>query len=129
MRRNDTDRQGVAIVEFALVLALLLVPIMAGVWDISKFIDINQILTRAAREGIVSASRGDDPTQMIADYIESAGLDPSDLSVTIEHGPEEPGLGQEVCVSLAYDFAQYTVFPWEDFMPGGITTDAYAKME
>jgi hypothetical protein len=129
MRKNDTRKQGIAVIEFALMLALLMVPLMAGVWDISKFIDINQILTRAAREGVVTASRGDDPTAQMQDYIQAAGLLPSHLSVTVEHGAEEPVLGQEVRVLLAYDFSGYTIFPWEDFMPEGVTTAASAKME
>lgn len=129
MRSDDRQRNGVAIAEFAIVLALLLVPIMASVWDVSKFIDINQILTRAAREGVVTASRGDDPTSQIQQYVAAAGLMPSNLTVSTEYGPEEPGFGQEVGVVLAYDFSGYTIFPWEDFIPGGISTAAYAKME
>lgn len=129
MRHSDNNRQGIAVIEFALVFALLMVPLMAGVWDISKFIDIDQILTRAARDGVVAASRGDDPTAMIQEQIEAAGLMPANLDVTVEHGAKEPVLGQEVRVYLAYDFSGYTIFPWEDFMPSGITTAASAKME
>lgn len=66
---------------------------------------------------------------MIQDYIEAAGLIPANLNVVIEHGAKEPVLGQEVRVVLAYDFSGYTIFPWEDFMPEGITTAASAKME
>lgn len=129
MRNTDSQKQGIAVVEFAFVLALLMVPLMAGVWDISKFIDINQVLTRAAREGVVMASRGDDPTPSVQEYVEAAGLLSSHLTVTVEHGAESPGMGQEVGVKLAYDFSGYTIFPWEDFMPQGLTTAAYAKME
>lgn len=129
MRRDDPQRRGAAIAEFAFVMTLLLAPLFAGVWDISKFIDINQILTRAAREGVVTASRGDDPTARVKEYVQAAGLHPEDLIVTLDYGPDQPGLGQEVSVSLAYDFSGYTIFPWEDFMPSGITTAAFAKME
>lgn len=129
MISRDRKRRGSATIEFALVIPLILVPLFAGVWDISKFIDINQILTRAAREGVVTASRGDDPTERILSYIESSGLIPTNLTVTVEHGAEQPVLGQEVGVILAYDFAGYTIFPWEEFMPGGLSTAAYAKME
>lgn len=129
MCRADSRKNGVAIAEFALILGILMVPIMAGVWDISKFIDINQILTRAAREGVVTASRGQDPTTMVKDYVEAAGLIPEDLNVSIEYGTDDMLLGQEVRIFLAYDFSGYTVFPWEDFMPQGVTTAASAKME
>lgn len=129
MRKDNTQRQGIAIVEFALIMAILMVPLLAGVWDVSKFIDINQILTRAAREGVVTASRGDDPTSRVQDYVQSAGLIPANLIITVEHGADDPHLGQEVSVRLAYDFTGYTIFPWEDIIPQGITTTAYAKME
>jgi len=129
MRNSDNNKQGVAVIEFAIVFALLMVPLMAGVWDISKFIDIDQILTRAAREGVVAASRGDDPTVMIQEQIQAAGLMPENLNVSVEVGNKEPIVGQEVRVYLAYNFSGYTIFPWEEFMPNGITTAASAKME
>ncbi|QGY40647.1 hypothetical protein GM415_11105 [Pseudodesulfovibrio cashew] len=129
MRGSDTKRQGVAVIEFALIMGLLMVPLMAGVWDVSKFIDINQILTRAAREGVVTASRGDDPTAMVQDYVAQAGLSAAHLTVTVDHGAEVQTLGQEVIVKLAYDFTGETIFPWEDVMPGGVSTSASAKME
>ncbi|SOB60733.1 TadE family protein [Pseudodesulfovibrio profundus] len=129
MRRNETHKQGVAIVEFALIMGILLVPLMAGVWDVSKFIDINQILTRAAREGVVLASRGKEPTETIQNYVESAGLDPSHLTVTITHGTDDINFGQEVSVVLTFDFSGYTIFPWEDIIPQGLSTAAFAKVE
>lgn len=129
MRRNDNQRNGVAMVEFALIMGLLLVPLMAGVWDVSKFIDINQILTRAAREGVVLASRGQEPTATIQNYVQSAGLDPAHLTVTVAHGTDDIHLGQEVSVELSFDFSGYTIFPWEDIIPQGLSTVAHAKVE
>lgn len=127
--RNNESRKGIAIVEFAMLMSLLLVPLVAGVWDISRFIDIGQVLTRAAREGVVLASRGYDPTTRVTEHVEAGGLDPSKLSVSVEESAPQPGLGREVAVYLTYDFADHTLFPWEDFMPPGITKAAYAKME
>ena len=126
---NRDNRQGIAIMEFAITMALLLVPIMAGVWDISNFIDINHVLTRAAREGVIMASRGDDPTERVKSYAESAGLTPEDITVTVTLGEDQPGMGQEVEVLLHYDFSGCTILPWDNFIPNGITTAAYAKME
>lgn len=127
--RNEQSRRGIAIAEFAMIMTFILVPMMAGVWDIARFVDINQILTRAAREGVVQASRNQDPSQSVKDYIQAAGLDPTKLTVTVQEGNAQPGLGQEVSVHLEYLFADDTIFPWEDFMPGGITSVAFAKME
>lgn len=127
--RDKQSRQGIAIVEFAIIMSMILIPLVAGVWDISRFIDINQVITRAAREGVVQASRNEDPTARVQEYIQAAGLNPSKLTVSVEHGSPQPGLGTEVAVILAYDFSDNTIFPWEDFMPTGVTTAAYAKME
>ena len=128
MGRRES-KHGIAIAEFAITMALLLVPIMAGVWDVSNFIDINHVLTRAAREGVIIASRGDDPTQAVKDYSESAGLHPEDITVIVNLGEEQPGMGQEVELVLNYNFSGYTILPWDNFMPNGISTVAYAKME
>lgn len=129
MRRNDSSRQGSLLIEFAILLPLVLIPILAGIWDISTFIDINQVLTRAAREGVVMASRGSDPTSPVQQYIESAGLSSEKLTMTIEEQEEAPGFGQEVCVTLNYNLDGSTVFPWAELLPDGVSSIAYAKME
>lgn len=127
-RRTDT-RRGVAAIEFSMLIALVMVPLMAGVWDISKFIDIDHVLTRAAREAVVLASRGQDPTETVKAYVASAGLHDEDLVITVTEAPMGESMGTEVRVDLAYDFSGYTIFPWEDFMPGGMMVDATAKKE
>ncbi|MGE4424238.1 MAG: TadE/TadG family type IV pilus assembly protein [Pseudodesulfovibrio sp.] len=129
MRKNTDSRRGSAIIEFALLMSLLLVPLLAGIWDAAKMIDMNQILTRAAREGVIMASRGDDPAETVRAYVASEGLATDNLTVSVEVGPEDRELGQEVSVSLNYNFADSTVYPWENLMPGGMTTVARAKME
>ena len=129
MRKNRENRNGSAVIEFALLMSLLLVPLLAGIWDVARMIDMNQILTRAAREGVIMASRGDDPSSTVIAYIQSAGLTVDQLTVTVQVGAEDPVVGQEIAVSLNYNFADSTVYPWESVMPDGLTTTAYAKME
>lgn len=129
MRKNAQNKNGSAVIEFALLMSLLLVPLLAGVWDASKLIDMNQVLTRAAREGVVLASRGDDPISSVLSYVESAGYVTANLTVTVDHGPVDPDFGQEVSVTLNYDFVDSTVYPWDNLLPNGMTTAAYAKME
>lgn len=129
MRRNQKNRQGSLLVEFAILLPLVLIPLLAGIWDISTFIDINQVLTRAAREGVVMASRGTDPISPVQDYIESAGLSAANLTVSISEQEEAAGFGQEVAITLNYDLEGAMVFPWDDILPAGVSSVAYAKME
>lgn len=129
MRKNHENRHGSAAIEFALLMALLLAPLLAGIWDAAKMIDMNQILTRAAREGVILASRGDDPAETVRAYVAAEGLSTDNLTVTVEVGDDDRQLGQEVSVFLNYNFADSTVYPWQDLMPGGMTTVARAKME
>lgn len=129
MRRNHKNRQGSLLIEFAVLLPLVLIPLLAGIWDISTFVDINQVLTRAAREGVVMASRGADPVSPLQDYIESAGLSAANLTINIEEQEEAPGFGQEVALTLNYNLDGALVFPWAELLPNGISSVAYAKME
>lgn len=129
MRKNNDGRSGSAVIEFALLMSLLLVPLLAGIWDAAKMIDMNQILTRAAREGVIMASRGDDPAETVRAYVASEGLPADNLTVSVEVGPEDRELGREVSVFLHYNFADSTVYPWENLVTGGLTTVARAKME
>lgn len=129
MRKNGEHRRGSAVMEFALLIPLLLLPLLAGMWDVSKMIDMNQILTRAAREGAVMASRGDDPVTTVKSYVETEGLASDNLTVDVEIGQPDPVLGREVAVSLTYSFVDATVYPWQELMPGGLHASARAKME
>jgi hypothetical protein len=129
MRKNDQTKNGSAVIEFALLMSMLLIPLLAGVWDAARLIDMNQVLTRAAREGVVLASRGDDPVTRVLDYVRAEGLTTDNLTVTVEHGVEEPGFGQEVSIALSYNFTDSTVYPWERLLPNGMGVVAYAKME
>ncbi|BDQ38653.1 hypothetical protein SYK_30130 [Pseudodesulfovibrio nedwellii] len=129
MRKNNTKKQGAMALEFALLMSLLLIPLITGMWDASQLIDMNQILTRAAREGVVMASRGNDPVAQVQAFVESAGLESNNLVVEIELGQDDPELGQEIAVRLNYNLSGSTVLPWEELMPDGISIVAYAKVE
>ena len=82
MPRPDTSRGSVTS-EFALAMALFLVPFLAGTFDVAKYLDIGNIMNHAAREGVVAA----------------------------------------------YAFEGYSIFPWQEYMPGGITASATARRE
>lgn len=51
-RRSTAPRRaGVATVEAAIVLSLLLVPVLLGVWEVGRLIYVQQVVTNSAREG------------------------------------------------------------------------------
>ncbi|QEL13988.1 TadE family protein [Limnoglobus roseus] len=59
IRRSSPSRRcGVATVEAAVVLSLLLVPVLLGVWEVGRLIYVQQVVTNAAREGARLAAQG-----------------------------------------------------------------------
>ena len=58
-------RDGVATVEFALCLPLLVL-ILFGLWEVGRFTEVQQVLWNAAREGARDASLGQDNLQTVA---------------------------------------------------------------
>ncbi len=58
-------RRGVAAVEFAVSLPLLVL-ILSGLWEVSRIVQITQIMSNAARESARDASLGQDSLNSIA---------------------------------------------------------------
>jgi Flp pilus assembly protein TadG len=58
-------RDGVATVEFACCLPLLVL-ILAGLWQVGRYTEVQQVLWNAAREGARDASLGQDNLQTVA---------------------------------------------------------------
>jgi len=101
-------------VELGLVLTFLLVPLMIGVWEVGRLVQVEQIVSNAAREGARLAAQGytvntsGAPTQiMVASgnpnvrddvyrYLVGAGLtglQPADVTVTFTYlAPRSDGL-------------------------------------
>lgn len=120
---------GSSVLEFAMVVTFILTPLMAGVLDISRLITIDNILTRAAREGVVVASRGEDVVGPVRRMIEGAGLSMESTQLNVSVGGDRPDLGRQVTVQLAYSIDSETLFPWKDIMPEGLVSRARARME
>jgi hypothetical protein len=53
-----SSRRAVAAIELALVTAGVLIPLMFGVWEIGRMIQVRQILSNSAREGARLAAQG-----------------------------------------------------------------------
>ena len=58
MIRSRTERRGVAAVELALVSMLFVVPLLIGVWEVGRLIQVQQILSNSCRDGARLASQG-----------------------------------------------------------------------
>jgi len=117
IRLNHDARQGQAVVEFALVLPILLMLLMATVEFGRAYWELH-LLTNAAREGArVGSLPGkleSDVEAKVNDFLDGAGLNPAEcqvsVSVTDSNGvPREGGLadaeqGDRVAVSVRHDF-------------------------
>ncbi|HEY3789781.1 MAG TPA: TadE family protein [Urbifossiella sp.] len=104
MRRlKSRARRGVAAVELAFVFLFFFIPVLFGVWEAGRLIEVQQIVSNSAREGARLAAQGytinssGAPTQIMASsgtpnvqsvvysYLIAAGLtnlQPSDVTVT-----------------------------------------------
>ena len=80
--RRRRSRQGVAAVEAAFCLPLLLM-FMLGLWEVGRIAQVQEVLTNAAHEGARIASQGtlngvpvtvSSVQQAVRDYMTSAGL-------------------------------------------------------
>jgi hypothetical protein len=105
MRRYNRRpvRRGVAAIELAFVFLLFVIPMMLGIWEVGRLIQVQQIVSNAAREGARISAQGytldvnGNTTQVktstgpiniqntVYDYLYGAGLtnlQPSDVTVT-----------------------------------------------
>jgi Flp pilus assembly protein TadG len=81
-RRSQNARRGAAIVELALLLPLFLI-LIAGMWEVARLAEVQQVLTNAAREGGRQASTGQltnsQIQQVVLTYLQNA-LNDSDAT-------------------------------------------------
>ena len=104
MRRSlQPRRRGVASIELAFVTMLLIIPVLIGIWEVGRLIQVQQIVSNSAREGarlsaqaftISSAgvtnqikinSGNSSVRDTVYDYLRAAGLhnlQPADVTVT-----------------------------------------------
>lgn len=91
-------RRGVAAIELAFVTALLVVPLLIGIWEVGRLVQVQQIVSNAAREGArlsaqaFTINTAGVPTQIkvntgsvnvrhaVYDYLHGAGLTRLELS-------------------------------------------------
>jgi Flp pilus assembly protein TadG len=57
-RRRPSRRPGAAVVEFAVVFAFVMIPVMIGVWEVGRLVYCQQIVANSAREGARLAAQG-----------------------------------------------------------------------
>jgi Flp pilus assembly protein TadG len=71
IRSGRTPRRGVAVVEFAAVVPLLLL-LLLGLWEVGRLLQAKQILANAAREGGRQAATGLKSTAEVQQYVRNS---------------------------------------------------------
>ena len=129
-RRKIPTRSAAAAVELAFVVLFFFIPVLFGIWEAGRLIEVQQIVSNSAREGARLASQGytintsGAPTQItnanvknvVYQYLVAAGfanLQPSDVTVAfaftnMDTSRTEPYLGvknQQFTVSAS--------IPWD----------------
>ena len=139
MQRLSRDENGVAALELALVLPILLI-MFAGIVDFGIIYWQQHVLTSAARQGARAASLYQSTANVEAvatQYVHDAGIDTSDLSsqITAEPVPNDTGSMNVVTLRKPYRFTLLPVF-FDSFnyifgtntFPTSITLTGRAKM-
>ncbi len=120
--RTATKRRGVAAVEFGVLLPVMLV-LLLGVWEVGRMVEVQQLLTNAAREGGRQASTGTKSSSQVKDvvvrYLQQNGIPKvttSDVSVlSMPAGtPVEPNTGlqldhYQVKVTISVDSVRWAL--------------------
>ncbi|MEZ0576682.1 TadE family protein [Halodesulfovibrio aestuarii] len=101
--------KGAVAVEFALVLAFILLPLFLGLVDAGRLMNAQVVINRAAREGAVSVMRGEPYINAVERVITDAGFDAGDLSTSIEVSTDESGATTRILM-LSYTLPNFPIF-------------------
>lgn len=129
MNSNARSSLGSATLEFALGVALVLTPLLLGMVDFSRYLNVSHTVSRAAHEGAFQAAKGSDPGQAVRTHVSSAGLDPAKVTVLVSPALADSTRGTAMKVTVKYDLAGYALATWGGLFPQGVTMAATARHE
>ena len=126
-RRN---RQGAAVVEFAVVAPLFFLLIF-GMIEFGRMVMVQQVLTNASREGariaVLDGTTGAEVAAAVNNYLVSARVEGAEVAVD----PTEPstaGYGEPVTVAVTVSFGQVSWLPSSFFGNGDTQLTAETVM-
>lgn len=129
MNDNHNSQNGSATLEFALGVALVLMPLLLGMVDFSRYLSVDHTISRAAHEGAFMAARGADPSQTVRNYVSQAGLDAAKVTVSTSPPLLTSTRGEAMKVTVSYDLTSYALVSWGALFPQGISAAAIARHE
>lgn len=101
-------------VEFALLLTLFFMPLLVGIIDFGQILHAQGVVTRAAREGALAASRNQDITGAVEAYIRNAGYEFGLTHISTDGSRVS---GDPVTVTVRYDTSAMVIIPWQNLSP------------
>ncbi|MDP3427845.1 MAG: pilus assembly protein, partial [Humidesulfovibrio sp.] len=105
MDTKSKREKGSATLEFGLAVALVLAPMLLGLIDFSRYLGVSHTVSRAAHEGVFEASRGRDPVLSVHSYMQSAGLDPAKVSVSLSPPLDGSARGTAMQLTVSYNLS------------------------
>jgi Flp pilus assembly protein TadG len=113
-------RRAAAAVELAILLPVVLLPLMIGIWELGRIVEVQQVLDNAVREGARQAASGRKTNAQVAQcvlqYISDAGLNDANANVTVTNltsGLDAASANQldhlHVSISLPYTDVRWTL--------------------
>ncbi len=113
-RTPGTEDRGSISVELALLLTFIFIPLLIGIVDFGQLLHAQNIMTRAAREGAMAASRHQDVDQAVLQYVENAGYDTARTRIDTQGSRASSA---PVTVTVAYDTTAMVIIPWGEITP------------
>ncbi len=129
MNSKNTREKGSATLEFALAVSLVLTPMLLGLVDFSRYLEVSNTVSRAAHEGVFEASRGRDPVAIVHSNVQSAGLDPAKVSVSLTPALDAATRGTSMQITVSYNLSGYALASWGGLFPQALSTRATAQHE
>jgi Flp pilus assembly protein TadG len=131
-RRGRVARRGTAAVELAILLPLI-VTLLFGIWEVGRLIDVQHLLTNAAREGGRQASTGllgvSSVQTVVVSYLQDAGLPTQNVVVNVDNltapgvSPRNAAQLDRFQITVSIPFADVRWIALNRFMtPAGLVT-------
>ncbi len=115
VRKPARRRRGTVAVEAAFILVMM-TPLLLGSWEVSRLVEVQQILNNSVREGARQAASGQltatQVQQVVDNYLQDAGLPITDVVVTVQ---DLTNPGTDPTSASEFDNLQVTVtIPFKD---------------
>lgn len=126
---KNAREKGSATLEFALAVSLVLAPLLLGLVDFSRYLDVSHAVSRAAHEGVFEAARGHEPLAIVQSHVASAGLDPAKVSVSLSPALDLAARGTPMQITVSYNLTGYALATWGGLFPQALSAKATARHE